>query len=239
LDEETGFLFLNARYYDPALGTFISGDPSSPLSRGVGINRYAYAGNNPIFYSDPTGLWADDDFSKNGHNDPGADGRYGSSRDAGRGATGDRGDSATNAIRDPLDYGTAAGDAGSSGNSSSGNQRGSELESDPATGMHSEVKEPGLTDEALTEAVTDLLACQADCYDERKKKQEEAASELGDDLKDAIESGDGEDGTSKATAKAAVAAAMHALKGYLTEKRFDQCFAGCEDDFMKDINPNR
>ena len=53
LDEETGLLYLNARYYDPVLGRFISADPLLP---GVGVNRYAYAGNNPVMYSDPYGL---------------------------------------------------------------------------------------------------------------------------------------------------------------------------------------
>ena len=56
LDEETGLLYLNARYYDPALGRFISADPSDPTAPGVGLNRYAYAFNNPVGYLDPSGL---------------------------------------------------------------------------------------------------------------------------------------------------------------------------------------
>lgn len=66
LDEETGLLYLNARYYDPISGRFISGDPSSPIENGVGVNRYAYAGNNPLFYSDPYGLSYGTDIDDNG-----------------------------------------------------------------------------------------------------------------------------------------------------------------------------
>ena len=43
-DVETGMLYLNARYYDPALGRFISPDDWDPTLSGVGTNRYAYAG---------------------------------------------------------------------------------------------------------------------------------------------------------------------------------------------------
>ncbi len=38
-DEETGYLFLNARYMDPELGRFISPDWWDPNRPGVGINR--------------------------------------------------------------------------------------------------------------------------------------------------------------------------------------------------------
>ena len=58
LDEEIGLLYLNARYYDPVLGRFISADPSNPLEPGAGVNRYAYGLNNPVAYSDPYGLVA-------------------------------------------------------------------------------------------------------------------------------------------------------------------------------------
>jgi RHS repeat-associated protein len=55
LDDETGLLYLNARYYDPALARFISPDTLDPSEPGVGINRYAYADNDPINKSDPSG----------------------------------------------------------------------------------------------------------------------------------------------------------------------------------------
>jgi RHS repeat-associated protein len=54
-DAETGLIFLNARYLDPILGRFISPDDWDPWLPGVGINRYAYAENDPINKSDPNG----------------------------------------------------------------------------------------------------------------------------------------------------------------------------------------
>ncbi|MCV3766936.1 RHS repeat-associated core domain-containing protein [Rhizobium sp. TRM95796] len=54
-DPETGLLYLNARYMDPIKGRFISPDSYDPTEQGVGTNRYAYAGNEPINYSDPSG----------------------------------------------------------------------------------------------------------------------------------------------------------------------------------------
>jgi RHS repeat-associated protein len=49
-------LYLHARYYGWA-GTFITPDPSpDPTAPGVGLNRYAYAGNDPISKLDPSGL---------------------------------------------------------------------------------------------------------------------------------------------------------------------------------------
>jgi RHS repeat-associated protein len=54
-DVETGLLYLNARYCDLALGRFISPDDWDPTLAGVGTNRYAYAGNDPVNKSDPNG----------------------------------------------------------------------------------------------------------------------------------------------------------------------------------------
>ncbi len=50
-DAETGLNYLRARYYDPAVGRFISEDPA-----GAGINQYTYAGNDPGDSRDPSGL---------------------------------------------------------------------------------------------------------------------------------------------------------------------------------------
>jgi RHS repeat-associated protein len=55
-DDETGLMYLNARYYDPILARFIQPDPSDPTKLGVGINRYAYALNDPSNLMDPSGL---------------------------------------------------------------------------------------------------------------------------------------------------------------------------------------
>jgi len=42
-DEETGLIYMRARYYDPEIGRFISEDPS-----GHGVNWYLYADGNPV-----------------------------------------------------------------------------------------------------------------------------------------------------------------------------------------------
>src|SRR5262249_14365681 len=60
-DDETALVFLHARYYDPAWGLFLSPDPVSPALPGVGTNRYAYGLNNPISWTDRSGLISDSD----------------------------------------------------------------------------------------------------------------------------------------------------------------------------------
>jgi RHS repeat-associated protein len=54
-DAETGLLYLHARYYDPAIGRFVSPDWWDPNKPGVGTNRYAYSDNDPVNKSDPNG----------------------------------------------------------------------------------------------------------------------------------------------------------------------------------------
>nr|WP_246717919.1 RHS repeat-associated core domain-containing protein [Rhizobium aethiopicum] len=54
-DPETGLMYLNARYYDPAFGRFISPDDWDPTKQGVGTNRYSYSENDPVNKSDPNG----------------------------------------------------------------------------------------------------------------------------------------------------------------------------------------
>jgi RHS repeat-associated protein len=56
-DEETGLYYLRARYYDPAIGRFLTsdpapGDPMQPIS----FNRYLYAIADPVNMIDPSGL---------------------------------------------------------------------------------------------------------------------------------------------------------------------------------------
>jgi RHS repeat-associated protein len=56
-DEESGLLYLRARYYDPSIGRFISADPFwGRLEEPASQNRYTYVHNNPLIYSDPSGL---------------------------------------------------------------------------------------------------------------------------------------------------------------------------------------
>jgi len=55
-DSTLGLYDYNARYYDPAIGRFISADsivpdPAAPQS----LNRFSYVRNSPINYTDPTG----------------------------------------------------------------------------------------------------------------------------------------------------------------------------------------
>ena len=55
-DAETGLYYYNARYYDPAIGRFVSADtmvpdPTNPQA----LNRYSYVLNNPLIFTDPTG----------------------------------------------------------------------------------------------------------------------------------------------------------------------------------------
>jgi RHS repeat-associated protein len=53
-DGELGLVFLRARYYDPAVGRFITIDPTWD-GRMARIQRYTYGLNNPIIYTDPSG----------------------------------------------------------------------------------------------------------------------------------------------------------------------------------------
>ncbi|MFN0062272.1 MAG: FG-GAP-like repeat-containing protein [Myxococcaceae bacterium] len=55
-DEEFGLYYYGARYYDAAIGRFLSADSivPDPLD-GQAFNRYSYVLNNPIRYIDPSG----------------------------------------------------------------------------------------------------------------------------------------------------------------------------------------
>jgi RHS repeat-associated protein len=58
-----GLYFYNARWYDPALGRFTQADtvvpqPGNPQT----LNRYSYATNNPLRYTDPSGHALEDGY---------------------------------------------------------------------------------------------------------------------------------------------------------------------------------
>ena len=55
-DPGTGLSYMGARYYNPLLGRFMGADPAAVSPENLnGINRYAYANNNPYRYVDPDG----------------------------------------------------------------------------------------------------------------------------------------------------------------------------------------
>ncbi len=54
-EAELQLSYLHARYYDPMLSRFLTPDTWDPMLPGVDINRYAYAGNDPVNGSDPNG----------------------------------------------------------------------------------------------------------------------------------------------------------------------------------------
>ncbi|GAB3447364.1 RHS repeat-associated core domain-containing protein [Massilia solisilvae] len=53
---ELGLVYMQQRYYDPIAARFISNDPVlTDTDGGNGVNRFAYAKNNPYSYLDPNG----------------------------------------------------------------------------------------------------------------------------------------------------------------------------------------
>ncbi|MGW0825058.1 polymorphic toxin-type HINT domain-containing protein [Streptomyces sp. NPDC002845] len=54
--EATGLTHLGAREYDPTLGRFISVDPLLEIDKPQSLNGYTYAAQNPLAFTDPTGL---------------------------------------------------------------------------------------------------------------------------------------------------------------------------------------
>ena len=56
VDEETGFYYVQSRYYDPSTGRYVN--PDGYVFTGQDMqsgNMYAYCGNNPVTRSDPSG----------------------------------------------------------------------------------------------------------------------------------------------------------------------------------------
>ncbi len=51
-DAESGLVYLRARMYDPAVGSFLQRDPASSLTG----QNYVYAADNPLVDTDPFGL---------------------------------------------------------------------------------------------------------------------------------------------------------------------------------------
>ena len=58
-DNETGFYYLQSRYYDPAICRFINADEYSDTDDGLlGFNMFAYCLNNPMNRTDSNGNWS-------------------------------------------------------------------------------------------------------------------------------------------------------------------------------------
>src|SRR5690606_15116941 len=55
LDDATGMYYYGARYYDPRISIFVSVDPLAEQT----MEPYLYTGNNPIMFTDPTGMEAE------------------------------------------------------------------------------------------------------------------------------------------------------------------------------------
>ena len=64
-DAETGYYYLQSRYYNPKWGRFISADSFSYIDAftRLGFNAYIYCENNPIMFVDPSGT--EEEFNPN------------------------------------------------------------------------------------------------------------------------------------------------------------------------------
>jgi RHS repeat-associated protein len=59
--DPSGLTYMQARYYDPQLGQFLSTDPVDPDPQtGTNFNRYAYGDSNPYRFIDPSGRYSCD-----------------------------------------------------------------------------------------------------------------------------------------------------------------------------------
>jgi RHS repeat-associated protein len=56
VDEDQGLVYMQARYFDPATGRFLSVDPILDLTSPFGFNVYLYGNADPFTFTDPTGM---------------------------------------------------------------------------------------------------------------------------------------------------------------------------------------
>ena len=57
-DTESGFYYLQSRYYDPEVGRFLNADGTVSTGQGItGTNMFAYCGNNPVDRADASGRY--------------------------------------------------------------------------------------------------------------------------------------------------------------------------------------
>src|SRR5690554_7945339 len=62
LDDATGMYYYGARYYDPRISIFVSVDQMVEST----MTPYQYVHNNPIMFTDPTGMTANPIFNTEG-----------------------------------------------------------------------------------------------------------------------------------------------------------------------------
>ncbi|WP_111979301.1 RHS repeat-associated core domain-containing protein [Algibacillus agarilyticus] len=65
--DDSGLVYMQARYYDPVIGRFLSNDPVG-YSNVHNFNRYAYANNNPYKFVDPDGRSSECFFCRRDYN---------------------------------------------------------------------------------------------------------------------------------------------------------------------------
>ncbi len=59
-DAETGFYYLNSRYYDPGTGRFVNADGYTQTGQGLlDKNMFAYCLNNPVMFCDSSGCYVE------------------------------------------------------------------------------------------------------------------------------------------------------------------------------------
>ena len=63
IEDETGLTYMQARYYDPIIGRFLSADPMGYSDQ---LNLFAYAANDPISNIDPNGMESSNFHTMNG-----------------------------------------------------------------------------------------------------------------------------------------------------------------------------
>lgn len=54
-DKESGLYYYKARYYDPAIGRFLTPDSIIDGNQNFGMNRYMYVNGSPVNFRDPSG----------------------------------------------------------------------------------------------------------------------------------------------------------------------------------------